>query len=129
MMSGVPLETCRAFNKLWNNKFYYKAASCWYIYWIIYDARILEYQVQIVLSTNCYATEKDKSKCNIFGAWAFFRIAGPQYFYWLLPHLIVTVHHCFISICFHLLKCSLAVTVQHIIISSVLNKLMVSLSH
>jgi len=34
MMSGVPLETCRAFNKLWNNKFYYKAASCWYFYWI-----------------------------------------------------------------------------------------------
>jgi len=24
MMSGMPLETCRAFNKLWNNKFYYK---------------------------------------------------------------------------------------------------------
>ena len=34
MMSGVPLETCRAFNKLWNNKFYYKAASCWYFYWV-----------------------------------------------------------------------------------------------
>jgi len=30
----VPLETCWAFNKLWNNKFYYKAASCWYFYWI-----------------------------------------------------------------------------------------------
>jgi len=29
----VPLETCWAFNKLWNNKFYYKAASCWYFYW------------------------------------------------------------------------------------------------
>jgi len=29
MMSGVPLETCRAFNKRWNNKFYYKVASCW----------------------------------------------------------------------------------------------------
>jgi len=24
MMSGVSLETCSAFNKLWNNKFYYK---------------------------------------------------------------------------------------------------------
>jgi len=32
-MSGVPLETCWTFNKLWNNKFYYKAAFCWYIYW------------------------------------------------------------------------------------------------
>jgi hypothetical protein len=29
MMSGVPLETCWAFNKRWNNKFYYKVASCW----------------------------------------------------------------------------------------------------
>jgi hypothetical protein len=36
MMSGVPLETCWAFNKLWNNKFYYKAASCWYFYWMLY---------------------------------------------------------------------------------------------
>ena len=29
MMSSVPLGTCWAFNKLWNNKLYYKAASCW----------------------------------------------------------------------------------------------------
>jgi len=28
MMSGVPLKTCWAFNKRWNNKFYYKVASC-----------------------------------------------------------------------------------------------------
>ena len=28
-----------------NNKFYYKAASCWYFYWVIYDARIHEYQI------------------------------------------------------------------------------------
>jgi len=33
MMSGVPLETCWAFKKLWSNIFYYKAASCWYFYW------------------------------------------------------------------------------------------------
>jgi len=33
MMSGVSLETCWAFNKLWNNKFYYKTASCWHFYW------------------------------------------------------------------------------------------------
>jgi hypothetical protein len=32
MMSGVPLEKCSVFNKLWNNKFYYKAAFCWYFY-------------------------------------------------------------------------------------------------
>jgi len=48
MMSGVPLETCWAFNKLWNNNFYYKAASCWYFYWVIYDARIHEYQKCLV---------------------------------------------------------------------------------
>ena len=35
MMSGVPLEICWAFNKFWNNKFYYKAASCWYFSWVI----------------------------------------------------------------------------------------------
>jgi hypothetical protein len=29
MMSGVPVETCWAFNERWNNKFYYKIASCW----------------------------------------------------------------------------------------------------
>ena len=29
MMSGMPLETCWAVNELWNNKFYYKVASCW----------------------------------------------------------------------------------------------------
>jgi hypothetical protein len=29
IMSGVPLETCWAFNERWNNKFYYKVASCW----------------------------------------------------------------------------------------------------
>jgi hypothetical protein len=33
MMSGVPLEICWAFSKIWNNKSYYKAASCWYFYW------------------------------------------------------------------------------------------------
>jgi hypothetical protein len=29
MTSGMPLETCWAFNERWNNKFYYKVASCW----------------------------------------------------------------------------------------------------
>jgi hypothetical protein len=29
MMSGVPLETCSAFNEQWNNKLCYKVASCW----------------------------------------------------------------------------------------------------
>jgi len=29
MMSGMPLDTCWAFNERWNNKFCYKVASCW----------------------------------------------------------------------------------------------------
>ena len=29
MMSGIPLETCWAFNERWNNKLCYKVASCW----------------------------------------------------------------------------------------------------
>ena len=29
MMSGMLLETCRAFSERWNNKFFYKGASCW----------------------------------------------------------------------------------------------------
>jgi hypothetical protein len=47
MMSGVPLETCWAFKKLWNNKFYYNSIlfySCWYFYWVIYAGRIHECQ-------------------------------------------------------------------------------------
>jgi hypothetical protein len=30
-MSGMPLETSLAFIKFWNNKFYYKVASCWLV--------------------------------------------------------------------------------------------------
>jgi len=29
MISGMQLETCWALTKRWNNKFYYKVASCW----------------------------------------------------------------------------------------------------
>ena len=29
MISDIPLETCWAFNVLWNNKFRYQVASCW----------------------------------------------------------------------------------------------------
>ena len=29
MMSGMPLETCWAFNQFWNNKFCYNVTSCW----------------------------------------------------------------------------------------------------
>ena len=54
MMSGIRLETCWAFNRLWNNKFYYKAAFCWYFFWIIYDARIHEYQIYTTVHTHTH---------------------------------------------------------------------------
>jgi len=44
MMSGVPLETCRAFNKFWNDKFYYKLHLVGISTESYYDARIHEYQ-------------------------------------------------------------------------------------
>jgi len=47
MMSGVPPETCRAFNKLWNNKFYYKLHLVGISTETYYDARIHEYQSNI----------------------------------------------------------------------------------
>ena len=51
-------ERCAARNmlslwkKIWNNKFYYRAASCWYFYWVIYDARIHEYQIYSMAVTS-----------------------------------------------------------------------------
>ena len=45
MMSGVPLETCWGFNKLWNNKFYYKLHLVGISTESYYDARIHEYQI------------------------------------------------------------------------------------
>jgi hypothetical protein len=49
MMSGVPLETCWAFNKLWNNKFYYKLLLVVISTESYYDARIHEYQKVLYL--------------------------------------------------------------------------------
>jgi hypothetical protein len=46
MMSGVSPETCWAIKKCWNNKFYYKVASCWFFLWdLYYVTRIHEHQV------------------------------------------------------------------------------------
>jgi hypothetical protein len=47
MMSGVPLETCWAFNKLWNNKFYYKLHLVGISIESYYDVRIHEYQTWV----------------------------------------------------------------------------------
>ena len=45
------LNNCWTIKKHWNNKFYYKTASCWFFLWdLYYDARIHEHQV----SPSCY---------------------------------------------------------------------------
>jgi len=49
MMSGVPLETCRAFNKLWNNKFYYKLHLVGISAESYCDGRIHEYQTYSII--------------------------------------------------------------------------------
>ena len=50
MMNGVPLETCWAFNKLWNNKFYYKLHLIGISTDSYYDAWIHEYQTDEIVS-------------------------------------------------------------------------------
>jgi len=62
MMSGVPLETCWAFNKLWNNKFYYKLRLVAISTELYDDARIHEYQNCII---NVYMGG-GKSPLNLF---------------------------------------------------------------
>ena len=61
-------ERCaaRAFNKLSNNKLYYKAASCWYFYWVIYDARIHEYQIFTISDflTPCHSKQQNNGRTN-----------------------------------------------------------------
>ena len=47
MMSGMPLETCWAFSERWNNKFYYKVASCW-LFLVHYCWRPVECTLEFV---------------------------------------------------------------------------------
>jgi hypothetical protein len=66
MMSGVPLETCWAFNKLWNNKFYYKLHLVGYFSWVILrctDPRILKRECYVLLTCfiSLYTTRRLKS--------------------------------------------------------------------
>ena len=56
MMSGMPLETCWAFNKFWNNKFYYKAASYWLfllIHTTMHGSTNIKFIKGFVLFTGC----------------------------------------------------------------------------
>jgi hypothetical protein len=54
MMSGVPLETCWASNKRFNNKFCYKVASCW-LFLLNHTAMHGSINIKFlhVLCTNC----------------------------------------------------------------------------
>jgi len=49
MMSGVPLETCWAFIKFWNNKFYYKLRLVGISTELYYDARTHEYEIYALI--------------------------------------------------------------------------------
>jgi hypothetical protein len=62
MMSGVPLKTCWTFKKFWNNKFYYKAASCWYFYWTCCTIKV-SCEVTFVLKEHKY---KFALHCGIY---------------------------------------------------------------
>jgi hypothetical protein len=68
MMSGVPLETCWAFNERWNNKFYYKVASCWLfllkqLVLIILFRQLLSWQ-QLLFLGNCCPDNRQSYKKN-----------------------------------------------------------------
>jgi hypothetical protein len=55
MMSGMALETCWAFNKLWNNKLYYKVASCW-LFSLIHQGQFTVFSSQtdeVIRHPNC----------------------------------------------------------------------------
>jgi len=52
-MRGMPFETCWAFNERWNNKFYYKVASCWLFLLIHFSLSLW----QAWLNSSTYAEE------------------------------------------------------------------------
>jgi len=99
MMSGMSLETCWAFNKFWNNKFYYKVASCWlfllihttmhgsmnsitrlhlvgYFYWVILRCTdpwiLLQGCILLVISTESYYVARIHEFCyKVASCWLF----------------------------------------------------------
>jgi hypothetical protein len=56
-MSDVPLKTCSAFNKFWNNKFYYNVASCW-LFLLIHTT--VHGYVNIKFVQNCFISSTDR---------------------------------------------------------------------
>ena len=67
MMSGVPLETYWAFNKLWNNKFYYKLHLVGISTESYYNARIHEYQIRCLLHNYYQVSRKLQNMHNFQG--------------------------------------------------------------
>jgi len=55
MMSGVPLETSWAFNKRWNNKFYYKVASCWLF--LLIDTLYPTEEIATIIETSSWSNK------------------------------------------------------------------------
>jgi hypothetical protein len=99
MMSGMPLETCWAFNERWNNKLYYRVAYCWlfllshttmhgfmklYESCVLYIGRAYRYPPDVVfyvffsaiISTEYFKRAADSlffsSKCRLFHNATFF---------------------------------------------------------
>jgi len=64
MMSGMPLETCWAFNKSWNNKFYYKVASCW-LFLLIHTTMHGSMNIKFI-SAHKYHSSKSVSYVSFF---------------------------------------------------------------
>jgi hypothetical protein len=61
MMSGVPLETCWAFNERWNNKLCYKVASCW-----LFLLNYISSQMRVELITYLCVSHTYLAQCPYF---------------------------------------------------------------
>ena len=55
MIIGMQLETCWAFNKFWNNKFYYKVASCW-LFLLILTTMHGSMNIKVILTIYFYSS-------------------------------------------------------------------------
>jgi len=93
------LETCSAFNKLWNNKFYYKVVSCW-LFLLIYSeeswhlSSVLCHTVLPCATLSIPHTFSSVKFCFWTSAVMFFSTSKQV----LLPlHRIITLHYLLVS--------------------------------
>ena len=66
MMSGLPLETCWAFNEQWNNKFCYKVISCWLFllnHTTILLLQLLTQATPFFVATMCFVWKPSHAIC------------------------------------------------------------------